>query len=237
MPAIRLPSVCCAARPNTTAGERPAKGKRLGPESRDPQSGNARDQDRQEADQEANGSRGRGIHPTKERRRSGAPDVPRQRPPEDHERQHRRSSDRGVETGAKELLPICVYEEDSSEQQQQAAACRRARPTVSWLTCAASPTFSHAWLRVSNIRSRERSRRFLDGFSIHFVVGPGASTSPVRGASEAAPDRVDLEACEPRDGSARCAARPLCGDRRRPPATSIVRGRVPGGPGLISDSA
>ena len=79
----------------------------------------ARDQERQETDQEADGSGGRGIHPAKERRGGSAADVARERPPEDDKCQYRRSSYWSIEVAAKELPAVRVCDTDSGEEQQQ----------------------------------------------------------------------------------------------------------------------
>ena len=98
VPAIRFPSVCCAARPKITAVNAPAQSERLRFDPRHRQRHEQRHDDRCEADQEAHRAGRGGIQATEQRRSETAPDVARDRPAEDHQRdhgQHRTSASSG----------------------------------------------------------------------------------------------------------------------------------------------
>ena len=126
--------------------------------------------DRAEADQEADGARGRRVQAPEQRRPEPAADVARDRPAEDHEQQDRDDRDRRFERRFQVLVRRVARGVGAGDlvAEQARRGCRRsrrsptnsgsststssrARLTTRGLICLSSPTSFQAWLRVSNI--------------------------------------------------------------------------------------
>ena len=82
IPAIRLPSVCWAARPKMTAVKAPPDGQRLRLDAGDREREQDRHGDGHQPNEESDRARGGGVHTAHERRRRGAADIAGQGPAE-----------------------------------------------------------------------------------------------------------------------------------------------------------
>ena len=135
VPAITLPSVCCAARPKITAVNAPPSASVRGFDAGHAQRHEQRQHNRREADQEADRARCRGIEAAEQRRSEAAADVARDRPAEDHQHDHRHDRHRRFErrfeylVGRDRVLSGMSVVPGIVFAQQARRGCRRARTT------------------------------------------------------------------------------------------------------------
>ena len=114
-PAIRLPSVCWAARPNTTAKIAPDTASVARLEPGDPERDEHRGRQERQPDQEADGARRRGIHPPEQPGRERPPDVAREPPAEDEQRDGGEHPDGQIEP--EDLTAVLVREQHAGDQR------------------------------------------------------------------------------------------------------------------------
>ncbi len=132
MPAIRFPSVCCAASPKITAVNAPPERQRARFDAGHAQRHEERHHDRRQTDQEPDRAGGGRIQPPEQRRPEAAADVARDRPAEDHQREHRHDPHGRFERfferrrrvavragGAEQAHAAVVQHHDPDEQRQQ----------------------------------------------------------------------------------------------------------------------
>ena len=117
IPAMRLPSVCCAARPMITAVKAPPHGQRAGLEARDVERGEDDDADEEEPDQEPDRARCRGVHPPEQGRPERLAHVAGGGPAECHEGDDGGDPDRLVEP--EDVLAVVVEDQHAGEQREQ----------------------------------------------------------------------------------------------------------------------
>ena len=108
VPAMRLPIVCWAARPKSTAVSGTTDRERLRLQPGDAECDQDGERDREEANQEAERAGRAGVEALEEDRADGAADVARERPAQDHERDHAGDADRHVD--AEQVHAVLVGE-------------------------------------------------------------------------------------------------------------------------------
>ena len=119
MPANRLPSVCCAARPTTTAVSAPPSASVCGVRPATRRARHRRRDDGRQPEQEADGPGRGGLQAAEEERAERAADVARELPAHRHERDGGEQPHRAVPLGAEEPSRSVVDLENSDERRQQ----------------------------------------------------------------------------------------------------------------------
>ena len=170
MPAIRLPSVCWAARPKTTAVTAPPTASVRGVRPGDPERGERREDEERQADEEADRARRAGVDAAEEPRLHPAPEVASERPAE-HD-QHDRRGDAHGRVDAEDLLAEDVRDDRRDVSGTISSSSRRARRA----RCSVCSVIERA--RAAGALASKRGLLRASGMSLRQHCPPHRVSSP-----------------------------------------------------------